>query len=87
MIRDPESAVAAAICYLSRSTAKGIGYNAGRHPRRCGWCDYEPADLLRMVNDFNQADIDGHLSAPFRRLNANAQRSLVDAALYQQAQA
>lgn len=86
MIRDAASAVAASICWLARwansSPVKRLA--AERHPASCGWCDWDRKDLMAMIEDFNQADIDGTVSLPFRRLSPNAQRSLVNAALYGQ---
>lgn len=83
MTLDPEAAVAASICFLSRTNRTGLLLGEGRHPRACEWCDYQTPDLIAMVEEFNVADMDGRVSASFRRLSPKEQRSLVDAALYQ----
>ena len=83
MSLDPASMVAASICWLARQ--KGLPEVAElrravvqRHPVACAWCDWETADLLRMVEDSwgNTPDA----IARFRRLAPIEQRRLVDAA-------
>ena len=50
-LEDPASAVAASLCVGARMPG-GTGATR-RHPRRCGWCDWPPAELSRMVEAFN----------------------------------
>ena len=69
---DPASAVAAAICHLSRE-ASPIGVSE-RHPGTCGWCDYPVEQLRRMVRDF---DVTSRPAMQFRLLPGEAQRRLV----------
>lgn len=83
MTLDTPSAVAASICFLARTSHVNLRFAEGRHPTTCAWCVYERSDLIRMVDEFNTADMEGRASATFRRLNPNAQRTLVDAALYE----
>lgn len=47
---EPASAIAAGICLTARILADG---RTERHPRPCGWCDYPPDALQRMVDGFN----------------------------------
>jgi hypothetical protein len=72
MTLDAPSAVAAAICHLSRESSPVAV--SGRHPARCGWCDYAAADLARLVAEF---DPNGPQAQSFRRLRPEVQRRLV----------
>jgi hypothetical protein len=72
MTLDAASAVAAAICHLSRESSPLAV--SGRHPARCGWCDYDVTDLARLVAEF---DTSGSQAASFRRLRPEVQRRLV----------
>lgn len=45
---DPAAAVAAGICLV----AQVLGAQTPRHPRRCGWCEYPPDELSRMLTAF-----------------------------------
>lgn len=79
---DPATAVAAAICWIARQP--GIPTMAEelklqvvrRHPSTCEWCDYEPAALMDIIKDLDQAEADR-----FQRLPRATQRQLVDRAL------
>lgn len=69
---DAASAVAAAICHLSRASSPLEV--SGRHPTRCGWCDYPVDELARLVAEF---DPTGPQAISFRRLRPEVQRRLV----------
>lgn len=47
---DPAAAIAAGICLTARSVAPKT---LDRHPRPCGWCEYEPDELRQMIDGFN----------------------------------
>lgn len=72
MLLDPQAAVAAAICHLSRETSP-IAVSE-RHPVRCGWCDWPLPELRRLVAEF---DTTTRPVTQFRLLPAAAQRKLV----------
>lgn len=50
ILLEPASAIAAGICLTARTIAHG---HTVRHPRPCGWCDYDVADLRTLVDGFN----------------------------------
>lgn len=95
MTLDTPSAVAASLCWLARWRGPGSEYAAAagvRHPQRCEWCDYPPEQLIRWIEEFNEADLipglDYSLAAshrvggPFMRQSLDRQREQVDAAQY-----
>lgn len=77
---EPASAVAASLCWLARQ--RGLpnipsvrAAVVQRHPMSCAWCDYEPPDLIRLIED---AWDDPVAMAKFDRLPRLEQRRLVD---------
>lgn len=92
MIRDPESAVAVALCWFARwGAATQSSAVTTRHPVRCGWCDYPAIELIRWLEEFHVVDRgiarsgepgEDILSGRFRRLPPEHQRRRVDFALY-----
>lgn len=82
---EPASAVAAGICLTARTIAAGI---TARHPRACGWCDYEPTELRSMLDGFvasaGRNERTGayrhHEAAVFQGLPSREQAALVLAA-------
>ena len=50
LLDEPAAAVAASLCLLARDRRGGT---TPRHPRRCAWCDWPPAQLAEMVDGFN----------------------------------
>ena len=75
MLLDPQAAVAAAICHISR-TVSPVNVTQ-RHPGRCGWCDWPVDELARIVRDF---DVTTSAVASFRRLPREVQARLVSEA-------
>jgi hypothetical protein len=49
VIFEPAAAIAAGICMTARTIAEG---RTDRHPRPCGWCDWELDALRQMVDGF-----------------------------------
>jgi hypothetical protein len=91
MTLEPASAVAVAKCMTGRLWRPGFpGDPEAFHPRPCAWGDYRRADLMRMLDDFN--DEAGYSSVTdryrsveverFRALSADHQARLVRAAQY-----
>lgn len=61
---EPASAIAAGLCLTARSIADG---RTERHPRPCGWCDYDLPALERLIAGFEAwADRDPRTGVPRR---------------------
>lgn len=88
VILEPASAVAAGICLAARTIGKPPGILRGRHPRPCGWCDYPPDDLRRLIEGYNvwagwsekRRTYERHDARVFAELPAAVQAELVLAA-------
>jgi hypothetical protein len=50
VIFEPAAAIAAGICLTARTIADNA--RTDRHPRPCGWCDWDLSALRQMVNGF-----------------------------------
>jgi hypothetical protein len=53
---DPPAAVAASLCWLSRQSGLPDLRElrmavAQRHEVTCGWCDYDSATLIQLIED------------------------------------
>lgn len=70
---DPPDAIAVSICIAARSLGKGL---TSRHPRPCGWCDYELPDLESMLRGFNAWAGYDERAATYDRLEARAFQGL-----------
>ena len=54
VIDEPAAAIAAGRCLTARSLARKPGdVWTVSHPRTCGWCDYPPDVLRRLIEGFN----------------------------------